>query len=134
MNALLEVWWKPIAVAIACVIVFLGLKAEQVRVEHLHATIAELNAQLEMADAKIKQQNQAIDTLKAAGKEQQETIEGLAKEAQQAAGRVEVQWKTKYVPMPIPQECTAAVSAGAKNASAAARLFIASTSIPSLKP
>ncbi len=127
MIALLELWWKPIALVLAGVAVFLGFKAENLRVQSLQQTVAEQRTQIEAADSVIRQQNAAIDEWKAKGAEQQATIEGLAKEAQEAAGKVEVQWKTKYVPTPIPVDCSAAVAAGAVNAASAARIFMSQT-------
>lgn len=103
------------------------IRHQNVRIEDLQTLVDQKTAALALADGKITAQNEAIEQLKAEGKEQQDTINGLADEAQRNAGKVEVQWKTKYVPKLVPAACDAAVAAGAENAASIARIFMGAT-------
>lgn len=122
--ALLGEFWKPLLVLFVAAGAWFFQQHEEREITGLRTTITEQAAKLAVADAAIASQNEAIEKLKAEGAEQQKTIEGLALEAQNNAAKVEVQWKTKYVPQPIPADCSAAVAAGAANAASAAQMFM----------
>lgn len=123
MEALLETFWKPILIALLAALAWIGWKTEEGRITKLNVTVAAQARQHEQDARDIEVQNAAVLKLQVEGQEQQATINGLAAEAQINAGKVEVQWKTKYVPQSVPVECAAAVAAGAENAASVARLF-----------
>jgi uncharacterized coiled-coil protein SlyX len=116
IDAFLLKFWKAVLV-----LLLLGLGAIYVHVEN--ARVRRLTAQVATDAATIAQQNAAVQELKAAGDKQQAQINTLQQAAAQQAAKVVVQWKTKYVPTPIPAECSAAVAAAAVNAAEVASLY-----------
>lgn len=121
--AFLEAFWKPILCVLLAGLVWIGWKTEEGRIAKLNATVTQQAAQIGHDTDVIKVQNKAVDDMKLAGQKQQASVDTTAQVNEVQATKVEVQWKTKYVPQPIPVECTAAVAAGAENAAGVARLF-----------
>lgn len=129
MIALVDEFWKPLLVLLCGVLLWTFVRIENAHIAKLEAYNAQLTAQLALAQGAITQQNAAVLALQTKGKEQQETIEGLAAEAQRSAAKVVTRWKTKYLPQPVPVDCAAAVAVGAVNAASVAQNYLA-TSAP----
>lgn len=120
---LIETFWKPILAVLLAALAWIGWHTEELRIEHLNTTVGQLQRQHDADVHTIEVQNDAVNALKAEGQEQQATINTQRVAAQVQSTKVEVQWKTKYVPQPVPVECAAAVAAGAENAASVARIF-----------
>jgi hypothetical protein len=118
LNLLKRFWWiAPIAVLLALL---------EWRGHELSVKTADLKAceqSLATAAVMLQTQNQAVEALKVQGAKlaAQVKVEQAAREA--AAAKVEVKWRTKYVSVPVPQDCPGAVSAGAVNAARLGQLW-----------
>ena len=72
----------------------------------------------------LDEQNAGIAKLKAVQAKALADAQAQAKAAQARASKVEVKWRTQYVPVKVPTECHAAVAAGAQNAAQIGKLFM----------
>ena len=123
IDTLVEEFWKPILVVMVATLLWVFWQIEEKHIAHLQAQVTQYQTELADAQKEIDTQNAAVLAEQAKGKTLQAELDAAAELAKNNAGKVEIQWKTKYVPQPLPADCTAAVAAVASNAASVAQIF-----------
>jgi hypothetical protein len=117
IDELLLKFWKPILALLVVALVAVGWKIEESRIDRLQGAVTTAKAENATLQGELA-------AMVAEGKKQQATIDSMASDAATQAEKVVVKWKTKYVPQPIPEDCTSAIAVAAENASAVARTYL----------
>jgi hypothetical protein len=126
----LKSFWVPIAFLILVALGYAGFELEQSRVESAKAKEV-------VAEQKLKQAQNTIDTLKAEIENQNEAIGLWIKTAKdlkmqrdhflelgdKAGATIVTKFSKVYVPVAVPAKCEQAVAAGAVNAAQVGKLY-----------
>lgn len=123
IEALFTEFWKPALVILCGFLLWTYVRIEETRIDKLQTQVAQRDAQLALDASEIATQNAAVEALKEVGDKAQAQIDAQAKTNTDKAAKVVVQWKTKYVPQPVPADCAAAVAVAAVNAASVASEF-----------
>ena len=123
-TTLLLRYWKPLAFVVMVAGLFAFGKVEQIEKDKWQARAESMKAENLALGRMIDQQNASIEALKAAQAKALADARAKVKAAQARAAKVEVEWRTQYVPVKVPTECHAAVAAGAQNAAQIGKLFM----------
>lgn len=124
LTTLLVKYWRVLAVLVMVAGLFAFGKMEQIEKNEWKSRAESMKAENLALGRLLDQQNAAIREMQAAAKRAEDEAQAKLKAAQARAARVQVQWKTQYVPVKVPTQCASAVSAGAQNAAQIGKLFM----------
>ena len=117
-------YWKLFAVLVMVAGLFAFGKLEQIEKDKWQQRAVSMKAENLALGRMLDEQNAGIAKLKAAQAKALADAQNKAKAAQAQAAKVQVKWRTQYVPVKVPTECHAAVAAGAQNAAQIGKLFM----------
>lgn len=123
-TTLLLRYWKPLAFVVMVAGLSAFGKVEQLEKEKWQQRAEAMKAENLALGKFLDEQNAGIAKLKAMQAKALADAQAQAKAAQARASKVEVKWRTQYVPVKVPTECHAAVAAGAQNATQIGKLFM----------
>lgn len=123
-TTLLLRYWKPLAFVVMVAGLFAFGKLEQIEKDKWQQRAMAMKAENLALGKFLDEQNAGIAKLKAVQAKALADAQAQAKAAQARASKVEVKWRTQYVPVKVPTECHAAVAAGAQNAAQTGKLFM----------
>ena len=118
-SVLKKVWWLvPIVLLVITLWWQRGVEGR------LREKIALDEGTISLYAGKIDLQNQQVLALQKAGQEAVKAAQKVKVIREQGAEQVVVRWKTKFVPVKVPTDCSGAVAAGATNAAQIGQLFM----------